>query len=492
MLDYTIKVLLFQTLFLAVYDLFLKRETFFQWNRAYLIITSLIAYVIPLLKIDKIYGVIPQEYVVLMPEVMLSPSTVIEENFNWSALFFTVLPYLFWIGVFIASLLFIRKLYEVIHLIYTSEKEEQATYNLVKLENNNAFSFFNYIFLGKALLEENKQQIITHELVHVREKHSIDLLLFEAQKIVFWFNPFSYLFQKRIAELHEFIADGKTIKSTEKANYFQNLLSQTFGTQNISFINHFFKFSLIKKRIVMLNKHKSKQTSKFKYLLMLPLLVGMLLYSSCEKQDEIVKQDKSIEELIDELKSIKDELNLTSEEIESLIDIIANSSENGDLDNVQVITKELLYLKRLKRKEEILLVANTGEKIIFETAGHKYEQDILPWRTVIKPPIFPSCENAEDQKQCFKLKLRDYAANNFDVSLAQNLGLTSGNKKLYINFLIDKNGEVLEAKARAPHKVLEEEGIRLVKSLPKMLAGEKENGKKISVRYVLPISFKIE
>jgi len=301
MLDYIIQVLLFQTLFLAVYDLLLKRETFFQWNRIYLIITSLVAYCIPLIKFTGFQKIIPQEYAILLPEIVLSPTRTIQENIDWSGMLFSALQIVFVLGVLVAFVLFAMKLYRLIQLITKNEKRNLDTYQLVLLEHSKAFSFFNYIFLGKTLSEEQKDQVISHELVHVQQKHSLDLFLFEIQKIVCWFNPFSYLFQRRIAELHEFIADSKTVKETNKKDYFQNLLTQTFDTHNISFINSFLKVSLIKKRILMLNKDKSKQLLKFKYLLMLPLLLGMLLYSSCGSQEDLIIEDKVTEEVTNEL-----------------------------------------------------------------------------------------------------------------------------------------------------------------------------------------------
>ena len=169
MLDYFIKVLLFQTLFLAVYDFILKKETFFQWNRFYLIVTSALAYVIPLIKIEQVAKVVSQEYTILLPEVVLSPQTIIKEQFNWSIFLFTSLKWIFWIGIAIASLLFLVKLFKIIGLIRVNEKEKSKNYQLVYLDNNSPFSFFNYIFLNKQLPKKNKQQIIEHELIHVHQ-----------------------------------------------------------------------------------------------------------------------------------------------------------------------------------------------------------------------------------------------------------------------------------------------------------------------------------
>ena len=288
MLDYLVKVLLFQTLFLVIYDLVLKKETFFQWNRGYLLITSLMAYVIPLIKIRKVEEVIPQEYVILLPEVVLSPQTVIKQQFDWSAFLFTSMKWIFMLGVIVAFALFLVKLFKVVGLIYTNEIERKKGYIVVYIDSKSPFSFFSYIFLNKDLTEQIKSQILDHELVHVRQKHSLDLIFFEVQRIVFWFNPFSYIYQRRVAELHEYIADSKSIKAANKEDYFQNLLGAAFGTQKISFINPFFKHSLIKKRIIMLNKKRSEQFLKCKYVLVLPLLLSMLVYNS-------YGQNKSIE-----------------------------------------------------------------------------------------------------------------------------------------------------------------------------------------------------
>jgi len=517
MLDYILKVLLFQTLFLVVYDLMLKRETFFQWNRVYLIVTSCIAYVIPLLKVNQLYEVMPQEYIVLLPEIILTPGAVIKESFSWSSVLFTALSYMFWMGLVCASLLFIKRLYVIVRLIVDNEKESLLNYNLVKLESNSAFSFFNYIFLGKALSEKNKEQIVSHELVHVQQKHSLDLLFFELQKIVLWFNPFSYLFQRRIAELHEFIADSKAVKEIDKQDYFQNLLSQTFGTQKFSFINPFLKFSLIKKRISMLNKDNSKQVLKFKYVLMLPLLIGMLLYSSCEKESVkngtvLNKNEKRLITLYMGVEGEADRSEIKTKK-EGYFDMymaggvpngrqisydVLSHEEKVEFDRVvSIFNKEdedfvKFEIFEMKDGKRALLQIVDWEGLKNEDETEKLEIDEQPFATVVKSPIFPGCEDAEDQKQCFNAKLQQFVGENFDISLAKNLGLKPGKKKIFVKFLIDSEGRVVKVKSRAPHKDLESEASRLFTSLPKMEAGEKESGEKVGVTYMLPISFNIQ
>jgi len=512
MLDYIIKVLLFQTLFLAVYDLLLKRETFFQWNRIYLIVTSLLAYIIPLIKVNRISEFVPQEYVVLLPEVIQSPTTIIEQTFDWSTLLFNVLFYIFWMGIMTASVIFIVKLYRILQLISNNEKENRGSYLLVLLENNSAFSFFNYIFLGKTTNTKNKQQIIDHELVHVQQKHSIDLILFELQRIVCWFNPFSYLYQNRISELHEFIADSKVIKETDKTVYFNNLLAETFGVQNISFINLFFKRSLIKKRIAMLHKNKSKELIKLKYLLLIPVLSGMLIYTSCEK-GESEKQNKNEKRLItlyfgneDKTKEIKSEkegyfdiymfgaepkgkeityADLTEEEKQEF-EIKKNIFKN---DNDNYLSYK--FYENNGGKRAIQLITDwKGMKKSWASKDYSNSEDV-PFAAIDQSPIFPGCENTEDPRKCFQDKVKEHVNDNFDTSITNSLGLESGKKKVYVQFEISKTGAITEIRARGPHEILEKEALRVIKTLPKMEPGE-ENDQKVAVKYTLPITVLVE
>lgn len=100
--------------------------------------------------------------------------------------------------------------------------------------------------MGEHINQHDQQTILRHEMVHVQHKHTLDLLVFEILRIVMWFNPLVYLYQNRIIAVHEFIADAEATKHQDKQVYYQNLLAQVFDTNKISFINPFYKQSLIK------------------------------------------------------------------------------------------------------------------------------------------------------------------------------------------------------------------------------------------------------
>ena len=510
MINYIIQVLLFQTVFLAVYDLVLKKETFFQWNRAYLIITSVLAYIIPLIRFTGASENIPPEYRIMLPEVMLSPETFIEKQVESSATLFNGMQWVFIIGAAIASIIFVTKLFQIFKLIRQNSKEKNKDYHLVLLPTRHtAFSFFHYIFLGKTA--HQKEEIIKHELIHVKQKHSIDLLFFELQKVLLWFNPYSYLYQNRIAEIHEFIADAKTVHKKEKSTFYQSLLAETFHVDKLAFVNAYNKQSLIKKRIIMFSKSKSKEFFKFKYLLLIPVLMGMLLYTSCENTEpdkalSKVNEKRLVKFVIGD--GIKTERKVLDTQKEGYLDVYwlgakPTSGKEISLKDLTDAEKEefegnSMFNSDKEFKEFKFYEFDDGTRAVQEIIDWKSMKkswknkdysnaDEVPFAAVDQVPIYPGCEDAEDQKACMVEKITKHVATNFDISLSKNLGLESGKKRVYVQFKIDKTGKVVDVKARGPHTDLEEEAVRVVSSLPAMIPGE-QNGKKVGVKYTLPIS----
>ena len=293
MLQYILECIAFQLVFLVIYDLFLKRETFFQWNRLYLIGTYILSLLLPWIKIEAFKAAVPQEYYVY-PEFLWNidnPPIVVAES-EASGISFSWQEGIFFGGALLASLYFCFKLYQLYRLRKRGSIRHFPNFTRIVVKNSElAFSFFRSVFLGDKIVAREHQSIIEHELVHIEQKHTWDLLFFELMRIVGWFNPLVYVYQGRISELHEFIADAKVAKAHKKEQY-EFLLSQVFQTEKISFINQFFRSSLIKKRIIMLQKSRSKRVWQLKYLLLVPLVLGMLFYTSSEahENDEVVQE----------------------------------------------------------------------------------------------------------------------------------------------------------------------------------------------------------
>ncbi len=121
------------------------------------------------------------------------------------------------IGVFIS----IFYLYSKIIKLLPYFKYKQRGKNIIEIpESKEAFTLFNYIFIGKDIDPLSRKQILTHERIHVKQKHTWDLLFFEFLRIVMWFNPFIYIFQKQTSIVHEYLADQKAVSCAIKERIF--------------------------------------------------------------------------------------------------------------------------------------------------------------------------------------------------------------------------------------------------------------------------------
>lgn len=528
MIQYILECIAFQLVFLIIYDFFLKRETFFQGNRFYLIGTYLVSLVLPLIKIDTFTAIIPEQYYYTRPQFLfqLDEVTVAADGAkNWLAGISWEQGLLF-SGMILTFLLFAYKLYK----IWKLRKEGNVAFfpnytRIVIAKSDLAFSFFRSIFLGDKVIEKEHQHIIAHELVHIKQRHSLDLLFFELMRILNWYNPLVYIYQKRISELHEFIADAKVAKNNRQAQY-QSILSQVFQTENISFINQFFNSSLTKKRIVMLQKSRSKKIWKFKYLLIVPLIIGMLFYSSCEQEDpvrevsslqdkitEITREIESKEALTDEEKQAlqlmivqsytnsnegltQPQREIIEEQISNLLDgrisFIDHFFNDGKLDaNIEILTDS--YNQLVQERQRLLNNAIYKTPILDQeltTLNKKIFSAVeVPFAVIDEVPVFPGCEDAADQRACFNEKIQTHVRKHFRYpQAAQEAGIQG---KVYVRFVVGKDGSITDIKKRGPNPILEAEVERIISKLPRMKPG-KQGGEPVNVPFSLPVVFKLK
>ena len=462
MLSYIIQTIVFQLLFLMVYDLFLKKETFFGWNRFYVLITPLISLALPFVKLQSFRTTVPEDYVFILSEVTLvagqnaqvHPQAQVAESINiWLLILLG--------GSCVSFLLFAYKCYQIIRLRQQGKLSYLRDYIRVEIPNKElAFTFFNSIYIGSNLLQRKHDHIINHELVHVKDRHSWDLLFFELLRIVFWFNPLVYIYQNRITELHEFIADSKSVKN-QKKSYCQLLLQDTFQTEQLSFVNQFFNHSLIKKRIVMLQKSTSKKVWQLKYLLLIPLITVMLIYTSCEaeQQEGFDQNAVSIEEQLRELEAAIDGKDLSPELQKQLLNVAAKAN-NIDLGGIEAKTVE-----------------GFGKSTID-----------IPFTLVSTKPSFKTpCADGTNAFDCFKIQLDNHVRSTFEYPKEAVAKKVEG--RVYVSFRINTDGTVSILESRAPDPLLDAEGRRIISSLPQLNPGLDADGNPVSVLFAYPIVF---
>jgi TonB family protein len=515
MITYILESLAFQLVFLLTYDLFLKKETFFQWNRAYLLGTFSISLVLPWVKIEALQTTMPQEletttvFLTQLDGVVLGPDSQ-EVNFLASVPW----PYLVMaIGAILAALWFVFKLLQLGRLKSKSKVEHYPDYTKVIMpQSSSAFSFFRSIFMGAQIKKDKEANILAHEMVHVKQKHTLDLLFFELARIVFWFNPLVYIYQNRIAELHEFIADEKAVKQNKQA-HFEMLLSEAFHTQNISFVNQFFTKSLIKKRIVMLQKKKSKAVWQLKYVLLMPLVLGMLIYTSCESElkanntDEVTSLENGVnyddKNHVITLK-VGDIASLTHEEKDMRAQILKEIRNWNEESILEIVDKEnrrvkIQLEKAMDPTDESSLVSYleivdrengmVRDQLDGDNMKNKDGAISVPFSLIDEVPVFPGCEDAEDKRACFQEKIQTHIRKNFHYpEAAQEQGIQGRVSSI---FTIDAGGNIVDINMRGPHEILEEETQRILSKLPQMQPG-KHKGEAVKVPFSIPIVFKLD
>lgn len=155
------------------------------------------------------------------------------------------------------------------------------------------------------------------------------------------------------------------------------------------------------------------------------------------------------------------------------------------------VEETILESTETDEHEKVEVIEQLDEEEIEEVVEEEEIVENVPFAVIEKVPIFPGCTGTNAQlKKCMADKITKHVNKNFDIDLAQDLDLSQGMKRISVQFIIDRNGEVNDIKARAPHPRLQKEAIRVIKSLPKMIPGRQRN-KPVNVRYNLPIGFKI-
>ncbi|WP_199119609.1 M56 family metallopeptidase [Pedobacter sp. ASV28] len=296
---YLLQVNIYLVVFYAFYRLLLTKETYFVLNRVYLICSGIFSLAIPFIQVDwfskqeisqQIYVQVEQ----LNQLINQGPVAAEAKSFNWGSIIVLIylLGVLFFLGRFIIQLIGVKKMFN-------------------GLKNGLAFSFWN-----KKIVADNLPGATTvnhHEDIHIKQLHTFDVLFFESLGILTWFNPIIYLYKATVKSIHEYLADEAAAKfQGDKEAYSMLLLNQAFGVNVNTLTNGFLKKSMIKKRIFMLYKERSRKTAIVKYGIFVPLFaLALLLSSSTIRKNEQLLAAADQVPLEDAKATVAEVLNLT-------------------------------------------------------------------------------------------------------------------------------------------------------------------------------------
>ena len=284
----------------AVYWAFLRRDTFFRWNRFYLLAAAVFALVFPFLPVPTLFqDAVPEDQVLLFfregnAVTQTSTQVAVTDSptlFTWENALLAV----YLIGV---TFLFIRLIFNLLVIaklvLKNKLKNTKQGYFIVETDTKTPiFSFLNVLFWNENnnISEEQKAKILAHELVHIRQWHSLDVLFIEIIGIAFWCNPIIWAYKKSLQYLHEYLADAKILQvETSKTEYANLLVSQFLQTNPIPLTNSFFNKSLLKNRITMMYQKKSNQKALAKFALALPILASCFFIAAFSIKNTEVNQ----------------------------------------------------------------------------------------------------------------------------------------------------------------------------------------------------------
>lgn len=266
-----LQVIALQGIFLSFYHWYLSSRVDFHFARLYLLVTLLGSMLVPFtpLSMASDLGLIGSYY---LPEISITGIDQLSLNLTSLSLD-QLLIVLYFIVVTIATIKFLAALIRILNVIISSPKIKAQNYYLISTSKVATSSFGSFLFWNPnpALSAEECQLIKQHEESHIKEWHSVDILLAEIATILLWFNPLAYLYKNAIAQNHEFIADQYSADTKKKA-YAQLLLKEALGAPSLSFTSHFNRINT-KKRIMELSKSNNRISKPIHYLLTLIALV---------------------------------------------------------------------------------------------------------------------------------------------------------------------------------------------------------------------------
>ncbi|MFD2284761.1 TonB family protein [Pedobacter petrophilus] len=280
---YLLQVNLYLIVFYGFYKLLLDKETYFILNRIYLVAAGILSACIPFIRLEWIteQEAAKNVYTSVNWDTVLQQATIVTEDksvLSWTNAFIIIYcaGVLFFLGRLVFNLLAVKNL-------------------INSAGSGSAFSFFSQKIIDKNL--PLADVIDVHEDAHIKQWHTVDILFFEVLGILTWINPIIYLYKKSIKNIHEFLADQQAAAfQGDKAEYAMLILSQSFGISPNKLTNGFFDQSLIKKRIFMLQKEKSKKTAIMKYGVFIPLFAILIVFSSAT-----IRKNKELMALSDKI-----------------------------------------------------------------------------------------------------------------------------------------------------------------------------------------------
>jgi TonB family protein len=393
----------------GIYHFILADLTFFRHNRAYLLWALVISLLVPLM---APYLVLPQEQVPVInwSYVAMEMDTIYvtySDKMDYLDMLWMFAGFMYFLGVLVVLSRMIYGIFKIIKYHHLGVRETKNGYNIVTTEGVHLpFSFFKSIYISRHIpLSDHLHTILEHEEIHIRHWHTVDVLFAEVVHAFFWFNPVMIFYKRALRQAHEYLADDIICSKNSVSSYVDLLLSKSESGLELALTNQFFH-SQIKKRIEMMTKHKTNRHAAWKYALVLPLLMGLVVvFSSPEVKSDIINVFKETTDTIP-------------------------SAQRASIDEVQTLSvkNETLRITLKNGEVESYDLSDGKETEMFK---EKYGELALPQPS---PPLLhgnalltEDVESIEQEKDYIKVTHRNGVSKYFYRSVEQDM-------KTYKNF----------------------------------------------------------
>ena len=543
---YLLKVNVGITLFYAFYKLFCQRDTFFQWRRYALLSFLGISFLYPLIDIQNWVKEQPAmnelaDYYAtwMMDEAIVVTPTVTDAPQLPSLM--TIGMYIYLVGVIALSLRFFVQLLSICRMRWSGKSVYLNGQRIISLPSEtNPFSFFDWIFIYLPQLDrESQDEILTHEQAHARQWHSLDVIISEIINIICWFNPFSWLLKTEIRLNLEYLADNQVTETMNDCKQYQYHLLGLAHTKKETGLCNNFNVSHLKRRIIMMNKKRTRTAGRIKYALFAPLAAALLLASniscvSTEKNEEelsatseesraIKAPEGEIYQVVEEMpefpggmgecmkfigKNIKYPAEAIEKGIQGRVIIQMVVTKEGDIAEAKVVRSidPLLDAEALrvinsmpkwkpgKQKGEAVNVKYTIP-VMFRLSNEASESPESKSASapreakVDENGIHMVCEEMPEFPGGMRECMNFLGKNVKYPATAQEKGIQG---RVIVQFVVNRDGSIVEPKVvRGVDPELDAEALRLISIMPKWKPG-KQKGEAVRVKYTIPVMFRLQ
>ena len=530
---YFLKINVAIALFYAFYRLFFYKDTFFAWRRTALLCFFAVSAAVPLLDIQQ--WIVQQEPMaamadlyaaVVLPELTLTP----QPETDWRQLVADGIVVAYWLVAALLALRFLVQLAGIVRLARRcpTQKIDGTTVHLLPRAEG-PFSFFRWIFVcPDAHTGDELHEILTHERTHARQWHSIDVLTGELACIICWFNPFAWLMKREIRTNLEYMADEKVLETGHDSRTYQYHLLGLSHHKAAATIYNSFNVLPLKKRIIMMNKRRTRAIGRTKYLMFLPLAALLMIVSNIEavaratqkittevieavapaETPDVQSQPENIAPLPQQEKS--DKVTYKGK----IVDEAGNP-----LGDVQIITGrkfQSMTTSTVNDKGEFRIETSPEASIAFLYKGK--DAQILGWGwagnpetlskmdsnnmvIVLKPQqaINAPTDGGEEVYEVVEKMpkfpdggmsgLMKYLSANIRYPEAAHKAGTQG--RVTVQFVVGKDGSIGDVSIlRGVDPALDAEAIRVISGMPKWKPGT-QKGEPVNVKYTVPVMFRL-